>query len=443
MELRIDQHRVHPGWWTALLVAVLAAAMWLCSALFTGILTPTVPVTVVSDRAGLVLETGAKVKLRGVQIGQVVGVEKSPQSVQLTLALDPGQMRYIPANVEAQIRATSAFGAKYVDIITPPDPSPQHLTAGARIASRNVTTEVNTVFENLVSVLNQVEPAKLNSVLSAVADAVAGRGQRIGEAATATSHVLDALNPRTPAIEQNWDSLRRASDAYGIAAQDVLKTLDAVGTTSETVTAHARELDALLLSLIGLADTGSALVGSIKDDFVHTADTLAPTTGLLLKYNPTYTCMLMGAKWFLDNGGYQAFGGNGRSVILDSTFLFGDDPYRYPDNLPRVAAKGGPDGKPGCGSLPDASKNFPVRALVTDTGWGTGLDMRPNPGIGHPFYIDYFPVTRAVPELPSVRGEGQPAIGPVPYPGAPAYGAPLYAPDGSPLYPPPPGPPQP
>ncbi len=29
-----------------------------------------------------------------------------------------------------------------------------------------------------------------------------------------------------------------------------------------------------------------------------------------------------------------------------------------------MAAKGGPGGKPGCGSLPDATKNFPVRALV-------------------------------------------------------------------------------
>jgi phospholipid/cholesterol/gamma-HCH transport system substrate-binding protein len=117
----------------------------------------------------------------------------------------------------------------------------------------------------------------------------------------------------------------------------------------------------------------------------------------------------------------------------------GDDPYRYPDNLPIVAAKGGPGGKPGCGSLPRADLNYPVRQLVTNTGWGTGLDIRPNPGIGHPFWANYLPVTRAVPEPPSIRLEGPPAIGPVPYPGAPPYGAPQYGPDGAPLYPPPPG----
>src|SRR5262249_40206540 len=126
--------------------------------------------------------------------------------------------------------------------------------------------------------------------------------------------------------------------------------------------------------------------------------------------------------------------------------LLGDDPYRYPDNLAVVAAKGGPGGKPGCGSLPDVAQNWPVRYLVTDTGYGTGMDIRPNPGIGFPGWANYFPVTRGVPEPPSIRYTGGPAPGPVPYPGAPPYGAAQYAPDGTPLYPgvpPPPPPPNP
>ena len=157
---------------------------------------------------------------------------------------------------------------------------------------------------------------------------------------------------------------------------------------------------------------------------------LEPTTNLLDEVQPrVHLPAASAAKKFLDNGGYAATGGqNGYSVILDAGVLWGNDQYRYPDNLPIVAAKGGPGGKPGCGSLPDVSKNYPVRYLVTNTGWGTGLDVRPNPGIGHPWWVNYFPVTRAVPEPPSIRGQGPPAIGPVPYPGAPPYGAPLYGP---------------
>ncbi len=441
MDTQAGFSRIHPAWWAATLIAVVAAFMWLCSALFVGTLTPYVPVTLTSDRAGLVMESGAKVKLRGVPVGRVAGVEPGDNPVRLKLDLFPSQIKHIPANAQAEIRATTIFGAKYVDLIYPDQPAVQHISAGAVLQSRNVSTEVNTVFQNLVDVLDKIEPAKLNAVLSAMADAVGGRGERIGEATTAANHVLGEINPRMATVQQDWRSLAAATDAYNAAAPHILATVDAFSTTSATITSHAADLDALLLNIIGFSQAGIDLLGPNQRNLVRAVNVLQPTTDLLMKYNPEYTCLLTGAKLWLDQGGYDVAGGNGRTVILDDAFLFGDDPYRYPENLPIVAAKGGPGGKPGCGGLPDTSKNFPVRQLITNTGWGTGLDIRPNPGIGHPWWVNFLPVTRAVPEPPSIRGAGPPAIGPVPYPGAPAYGAPLYGPDGTPLYPPPPGPP--
>jgi phospholipid/cholesterol/gamma-HCH transport system substrate-binding protein len=441
MDTQAGFSRIHPAWWAATLIAVIAAFMWLCSALFVGTLTPYVPVTLTSDRAGLVMESGAKVKLRGVPVGRVAGVEPGDNPVRLKLDLFPNQIKHIPANAQAEIRATTIFGAKYVDLIYPDRPAVQHISAGAVLQSRNVSTEVNTVFQNLVDVLDKIEPAKLNAVLSAMADAVGGRGERIGEATTAANHVLGEINPRMATVQQDWRSLAAATDAYSVAAPHILATIDAFSTTSATITSHAADLDALLLNTIGFSQAGIDLLAPNQRNLVRAVNVLQPTTDLLMKYNPEYTCLLTGAKLWLDQGGYDVAGGNGRTVILDDAFLFGDDPYRYPDNLPIVAAKGGPGGRPGCGGLPDTSKSFPVRQLITNTGWGTGLDVRPNPGIGHPWWVNFLPVTRAVPEPPSIRGVGPPAIGPVPYPGAPAYGAPLYGPDGTPLYPPPPGPP--
>ena len=56
--------------------------------------------------------------------------------------------------------------------------------------SKNVSTEINTVFENVVDLLNMIDPLKLNAVLTAVADAVRGQGERIGEATTDLNQVL-------------------------------------------------------------------------------------------------------------------------------------------------------------------------------------------------------------------------------------------------------------
>jgi phospholipid/cholesterol/gamma-HCH transport system substrate-binding protein len=426
---------LHPAWWTAILVALIVGSVLVTAGFFTGSFSSYVPVTLTSDRSGLVMEPGGKVKLRGVEVGRVATVEGGNQHVTLKLAIDPGQVEYIPANVEAQIRATTAFGAKFVDLIYPSDPSTKPLAAGTVLHSRNVSTEVNTVFQNLVGLLHQVDPAKLNGVLSALAEGLRGQGERIGEATTDANQVLLALNPRSENWRRDLQSLKGFSDTYSVAAQNILTVLDAASTTSTTITDSSKDLDALLVNVIGFSRSGIDLIGPNKDNLVRAINVLEPTTRLLMKYNPELTCLLVGAKILLDEDLVATAGGNGKSTVLDAGILLGDDPYKYPDNLPIIGAKGGPGGKPGCGSLPDASKQYPVRQLITNTGWGTGMDVRPNPGIGFPGYANYLPVTRGVPERPSIRYPGGPAPGPIPYPGAPPYGAPMYAPDGTPLWP--------
>jgi phospholipid/cholesterol/gamma-HCH transport system substrate-binding protein len=307
-----------------------------------------------------------------------------------------------------------------------------------------VTVEVNTVFENLQGVVHSIDPAKLNSVLSAVAESVRGKGDRIGQAITDANNVLLAVNPRMATVRRDWQLFGKTAEAYSDAAEDILSILDSFSTTSTTISTNAKSLDSLLLSAVGFAQSGINTIGGNQPNLVRALNILDPTTALFMKYSPTYKCLFQGAQWFLDHGGRDALGGNGKSVIMDAGLLMGDDPYRYPDNLPIVNATGGPGGKPSCGSLPDVSKNFPVKYLVTDTGFGTGLDIRPNPGIGFPGIANYFPVTKANPEPPRIRYPGGPAPGPLPaYPGVPAYGAPEFGPDGTPLYPPPPGAPPP
>jgi phospholipid/cholesterol/gamma-HCH transport system substrate-binding protein len=437
-----------PALWTAILLVSIVGFVVVTFGAFNRDFRSYARVTLTSDRSGLVMEPGAKVKLRGVQVGRVASIQPG-EPVKLHLELYPEQLKYIPANVAGKITATTAFGAKYVDLLTPANPSPKRLAAGAVVASRNVTTEVNTVFQNLVGVLNKVDVGKLNAVLTALAEGLRGKGEAIGEATTDFNQVLLAINPRSETIRSDFRALKGFSDTYGAAARDIVTVLDAVSTTSTTISSNAKQLDSLLLDAAGLSRSGVNLLGPNKDNLVHGINLLEPTTRLLMKYNPELTCLFVGAKNVLDFGFLDIAGGkNGYSAVLDVALLLGDEPYKFPDNLPINGIKGGPGGQPGCGSLPDVAKNFPQRYLVTNSGWGTGLDVRPNPGIGFPGYIDYAPVTRGTPRPPSLRHPGGLAPGPVPgtagYQGPGPYGAPQYAPDGTPLYPgvppaPPPG----
>jgi phospholipid/cholesterol/gamma-HCH transport system substrate-binding protein len=444
---------LHPGLWALIFVVAMIGIIPFTALAFNRDFTSYARVTVVSDRAGLVMEPYAMVKFRGVVVGRVAAIQFD-DPVKLQLEINSDQLTHIPANVGAQISASTVFGGKFVELIAPSQPSRKRLAAGAVVNSSNVSIEANTVFQNVVGVLNQIDTAKLNAVLSALAEGFRGKGEALGETITDFNQVLMAINPRSDTIRADYRALKGFADTYSAAAPNLLTILDSATTTSSTLSENEKALDSLLLNVVGLSNSGVNLIGPNKDNLVHGLNVLESTTRLLMKYNPELTCTLLGGKKVLDMGLLDAAGGrDGKSAILDTSLLWGADQYRYPDNLPINGQKGGPGGAPGCGSLPDVSKNWPVRYVVTNSGWGTGLDVRPNLGIGFPGYTDYLPTTRGIPNPPSLRHPGGPAPGPMPclrlrpgctYPGAPPYGAPRYAPDGTPLYPglppaPPPG----
>ncbi len=95
-------------------------------------------------------------KLRGVQIGRVGHVSGGRNGgVNLDLEIQPDQLRFIPANVTARIRAGTLFSGKFVELVYPSDPSPQRLAAGAVIQTDNVSTEINTLFRDVADILNR------------------------------------------------------------------------------------------------------------------------------------------------------------------------------------------------------------------------------------------------------------------------------------------------
>lgn len=407
---RVRNSRIDPIWLAPTLFILVGVLVALTAASFSGKFQEFVPLTLVSDRAGLVMEPGAKVKLRGVQVGQVASIGTDVKAAQLQLKMDPGPFKYLPSNLEAEIKSTTAFGSKYVDLIVPEQPSHTPLKPGAVLRSRNVTVEVNTVFENLQAVIQALDPAKLNAVLSAFSESVRGKGERIGQAITDANNLLLTVNPRMDTIHRDWRLFGKTTAIYSDAAQDILSTLDSATTTSATLTENQRSLDALLLSAAGFGQAGINVIGRNEANIVRSVNLLDPTTALLSKYSPTFTCLFTGAQWYVDHGGRDMLGGNGYSFIMDAGLLFGDDPYRYPKHLPKVNATGGPGGRPSCGSLPDPSANFPVRALVTDTGWGAAPnEIRTNVAAGNPWWSNYFPTTKNPPEAPRYffRG-GQP-----------------------------------
>jgi virulence factor Mce-like protein len=350
-------------------VAVLAGIVFFAVGMFRGSFGTTVPVTVVSERAGLVMNPEARVKMRGVQVGQVDSIEnRADGKAVLHLAMDPSQLGDIPSNVTVNITSSTVFGAKFVELVAPPNPSAQPLAKGQQLDAQHVTVEINTVFQQLTSVLKAVDPIKLNQTLAAISGALNGRGEKLGQTVTDFDSLLKKLNPSLGNISRDLEVAPVALNAYGDVAPDLVDILDNTTKVSNTLVDQQKNLDDFLLSAIGLADAGNPVLADNRQALSDDLRMLLPTTALTSQYQENLRCGIQGLIPFIHTPPFDRAG-----VSVLTNFTFGVERYRYPQDLPKVAAKSGPSCKDQ--HLPVVPNNFRPPFLVADVGanpWAYG-----------------------------------------------------------------------
>jgi phospholipid/cholesterol/gamma-HCH transport system substrate-binding protein len=354
-------------------VTVLVAITALCVLLFRGDLTQSAAVTVLAPRAGLVMNPEAKVKLLGVQVGHVAAIEERANGLAaLHLAMDPHQLRRIPANVGVDIASTTVFGNKFVELQMPPTPSAQRLQPGQVLDASRVTVEFNTVFEQLTSLLSVIEPGKLNATLDAIAMTLNGRGHAIGQAFADLDALFARLQPSLPILEHDLRVAPTVVNTYAGASADLLSVVANTTTLGHTIVSQQQQLDAVLISAAGLGDIGADVLGANRRPLTEVLHLAVPTTDVLARHHDGIYCGIAGMGPIIDTPPSPVPG-----VIASLSFGLGIERYRYPSNLPKVAAKG--DSHCADIGMPDLPFQMRPKFVVADIGanpWQYG-----NPGL--------------------------------------------------------------
>jgi phospholipid/cholesterol/gamma-HCH transport system substrate-binding protein len=354
---------------------------------FRGDFTPKTQLTLISQRSGLVMDPGSKVTYNGVQVGRVTGVDPIERDgttkAKLSLDVDPKYIALIPANAIAEVKASTVFGNKYVSFRSPPDPTKQRISSKDVIDVSHVTTEFNTLFETLTSISEKVDPVKLNMTLSAAAEALNGLGTKFGQSLVNGNAVLDDVNPQMPQIRTNIQQLSKLADVYTKASPDLWDFLDHAVTTARTLNAQQKDLDAALLAATGFGNTGADIFERGGPYFVRGQADLIPTAKLFDTYSPEILCTIRN---YATSTAKDSAGGNGYSIDFHIGLTGAPNPYVYPDNLPRVNAKGGPGGAPGCWQ-PVTHDFWPAPFLVAD--YGASLAPYNHFELGQPLLTEY------------------------------------------------------
>ena len=376
-------------------LTVLVSLVWLSTLLYQKAFTPVVNVTLEADRIGNQLSEQADVKLRGIVVGRVTGVDATATGATVDLALDPD--RRIPRDVTAQLIPKTLFGEKYVALQLPAGSGTEgpRLREGDVIPQDRSSTALETekVLDDLLPLLRSLEPQQLSTTLNALSTALRGRGDRLGASVARAGAYFGKINPSVPQIGADLQGLADFADNVHRASPDLLEALDNLSASSRNIVEEEAELQAFLVSTKGFASTARAIVAENEQRFVSLAEDSTPSLQVLARYAPEFPCFLGGLAQY-DPIVTKTFGGGqpGLHITLEATrdsggYAPGDEPEYKDDRGPRCWGLPRPEGQEGDDEFDDgyrtdpdtsAGINSPALALVAAPVLGTSPAQVPD-----------------------------------------------------------------
>ncbi|WP_433888992.1 MCE family protein [Streptomyces sp. CA-111067] len=348
---------------TAGIVFLLVPALlaWLAVAVYDKSFTHSATVVVETGSTGNEMHLGADVKVRGVVVGRVKSIGADGDGARLTLAIDPGALRRIPAGVTAQMLPTTLFGERFVALVPPPGTPAGGPTLAAHTTipqdrSSNAI-ELQQVLDNVLPLLTAVQPQKLAATLNAVATALDGRGTELGSTLVELDHYLTRLNPQLPVLNDDIKQLVTVSHVYNAAAPDIVQALTEFTRTSQTIAQQQANLSTLYGSATATSQDLTTYLRQNKDNLIRLSADSRGTLGLLAKYAPSFPCTLRTLAGFvpaMDKA--LGKGSNEPGLHVDLTSVPSRGKYLPGKDTPVYDAGGGPQCYPvpytGHGSTP-------------------------------------------------------------------------------------------
>ncbi|MGA8851498.1 MAG: MCE family protein [Aeromicrobium sp.] len=344
-------------------IALLLFFVWLTFAFFNKQFVSSEPITISTSRAGVNLPQNADVKLLGVIVGEVRTIEPDGDGVKMTLAMKPELLGDVPAGVTAKIVPKTLFGEKYISLIPPENLTGESLKAGTTISRAEVPIEVEKLLNDLYPLLTAVDPVNLSYTLNAVADALDGRGEQLGDTLVTTNSYLKKANPDVPQLVDDLVKFGVVSDNYAAAMPDLGRLLRNSVTTGNTLVAKRAQLAAFFDESTALSNTLTKFTEANGDNLVELAADSRPVLQVLADHSPTFPCFLAGMRQIIPRLD-SAF----RDGMLHINARFIPVPTEYEKNenvvVSRKAINGASTGAPAKNGMDINEKNAAVPSCL-------------------------------------------------------------------------------
>jgi phospholipid/cholesterol/gamma-HCH transport system substrate-binding protein len=275
-------------------LAMIAGALWFTWAIFSNKFVDFDEVTLRASKIGLQTPERADVKYRGVIVGEVLEFAPTADGADLTLGIKPEHMDTIPADVTGSILPKTLFGQKYVSLESEGGDSGDHLQPRAVIEKTVIATEVEQVLSDLQPLLEAVQPEQLNYTLNALATALEGRGEKLGDGLANLDAYLKRFNPHVGDFLEGIRKTAEVSDLYAGVMPEVAAILRNTVVTGNTLKDREAKLQKLFAETAAFSTTARSFLAANEKNIIRLGELSQVQLRLLAKYSPQYACFLKG-----------------------------------------------------------------------------------------------------------------------------------------------------
>jgi phospholipid/cholesterol/gamma-HCH transport system substrate-binding protein len=352
---------------------VVGFLVWLATAFYNKTFVTTTPVTLKATHLGTQLSLGADVKLRGIIVGEVRKVSTTGDGATIQLALQPAKAKLIPQNVLARILPKTLFGQKFVDLVVPQGAASASLRSGDVIPQDRSANaiEVEKVLDDILPVLQSVDPQQLNVTLTNLANALEGRGGQLGQNLSNLDDYLRTFNQHLPALKTDISELASVADSYADASPDLLRFLDNASYTSRTISEKSSQLEQFLRDTTAFAGTATGVLTEDRTRLIQLGQVSAPILSELASRGSDIRDTVDGLAAIAPKL-RQVFGTGSNENWLHISLIpvTPKGAYTLPNDCPKYVNKEGSQYGPNCGSGAGAAA-----ATTADTGGATPVPV--------------------------------------------------------------------
>ena len=239
------------------------------------------PMDITADFADVVdLVPQSAVKVDGVAVGKVTGIELAPNGWDARASLEMRNDVDLPANAVAQVKQTNLLGEKYIEISAPDsNPSPDRLKSGDMIALPNTGTgaQVEEVLGALSMLLNGGGVAQLQPIIEEMNKAVGGREPEVRALFEQFTKLVAGIDEQRDDITRAVDSLSTLSGTVAAQRGQIDGVLNELPEGVAILAEQTPQFLGMLDELERLGDVGSSVINTTRDDVIASLRALRPT----------------------------------------------------------------------------------------------------------------------------------------------------------------------